>query len=78
MSTDNVTHLGAGFYGDVDPNEMLARVAKDTNIEQAFILRVNKDGSLSFHCSTSDTAQINLWVDQWKLQLITGAFEYDE
>jgi len=60
------------IMGDVDPQLALSVLAHDDGVEHFAAIVLRDDGTLTFHSSNGDAAEVNLWIDMFKNGLING------
>ena len=57
---------------DIDPKVALANIAGEKDVEHFAAMVLRDDGTITFHSSMADQAQVNLWLDMFKDGIING------
>lgn len=66
MIEDNVIPFPGETSLPLDAKRMLATISKEDDVEDAVVLVMRKDGTLTIHSSEPCGAHINLWLDRAK------------
>ena len=57
---------------DLDPKEMLSALAGETDIEHVLVVAYREDGTLSYHSSNANVAEVNMWIDMFKHDVVVN------
>jgi len=66
MMEDNVIPFPGDTSLPLDAKRMLATISKEDDVEDAVVLVMREDGTLTIHSSEPCGAHINLWLDKAK------------
>lgn len=68
----NVVRFPGMTKGTVGVDDVLSAASE---LEEVFVAGIGKDGEFYFASSTGDAAEILMWLEQWKYNLLSGQYE---